>query len=517
MSSMYGDRTSNARSAYGRPRQRDKVAASTRGYCSGRYSPPSGASPSSRISQKARGVEVFLADAHDWPEHGRQRLHPGQRLVHAALARVVGEDDQVGLALALGGLALQHGVDRNVVLGQDGRDARQHAGLIGHLQPQVERGHHLLDRQDRRRGQRVGLECQVWHAVIGVGGVQPGDVDQVGHHCRGRRLRAGAFAVVERRADGVALHDHGVHRALDVGDQPPGRHQRRVHAQLDALGAAPRDAEQLDAVSELFGIADVDCLQCGDALHVGLVELHRHAEGDGAHDGGLVRGVDALDVEGRVGLGVSQPLSLLEHDAEVEALVAHLAEDEVGRAVDDAGDPLDTIGGQPLAQRLDDRDAAGHRGLEADHHSLGVRGGEDLVAVHREQRLVGGDHMLAGGNRLHHERARDAVAADQLDDDVDCRIGDDLARIVDHADTLADNRPYTGGVEVGDRRDLEAAPGAAPDLLLVAAQHLEGATADGADAEQADLDRLGFDVGSRCDPGLRRNGWCCHVLCLLRN
>ena len=39
-------------------------------------------------------------------------------------------------------------------------------------------------------------------------------------------------------------------------------------------------------------------------------------------------------------------------------------------------------------------------------------------------------------------------------------------------------------------RDLDAAAGAAPDLLLVAAQHLEGAAADGADAEQADLDGL---------------------------
>ena len=51
--------------------------------------------------------------------------------------------------------------------------------------------------------------------------------------------------------------------------------------------------------------------------------------------------------------------------------------------------------GEALAQRLDDRDAAGDRGLEGHHHALLLRGGEDLVAVRGEQRLVGGDHVLA--------------------------------------------------------------------------------------------------------------------------
>ena len=58
----------------------------------------------------------------------------------------------------------------------------QHAGLVGHAQAQVERGDHLVDRQDRRVGHRVGLERQVRHAVVGIGGVQARDVDQVGDH-----------------------------------------------------------------------------------------------------------------------------------------------------------------------------------------------------------------------------------------------------------------------------------------------------------------------------------------------
>ena len=86
-----------------------------------------------------------------------------------------------------------------------------------------------------------------------------------------------------------------------------------------------RDAEQLDAVAELLGVADVGRLQLGDAFDVRLVELHRHAERDGAHDRRLVRGVDAFDVEGRVGLGIAQALRLLQHGVEVQPLGAHLA------------------------------------------------------------------------------------------------------------------------------------------------------------------------------------------------
>ena len=48
-----------------------------------------------------------------------------------------------------------------------------------------------------------------------------------------------------------------------------------------------------------------------------------------------------------VGLGIAQALGLFQHDAEVQALLAHLGEDEIGGAVDDAGDPLDAVGRQP--------------------------------------------------------------------------------------------------------------------------------------------------------------------------
>ncbi len=90
--------------------------------------------------------------------------------------------------------------------------------------------------------------------------------------------------------------------------------------------------------------------------------------------------------------------------------------------------------------------------------------------------------MLAVGDRLHHQVFGDPVATDQLDHDVDIRIGDDQVGVVDH-DALA-IRQLSGAlyIEVGDHRNLDAAASAAHDLFLIAPKHVECAGADGADS-----------------------------------
>ena len=168
----------------------------------------------------------------------------------------------------------------------------------------------------RHGGHRVGLERQVRHVVLRIGSVHARDVDQVGDHRRSGRLGTCARAVVQRRADRVALDEHRVHRAFDAGDQALHRHQRRMHAQLDAARRALGDAEQLDAVAELLGVADVGRRQSRDAFGVRRVEVDRHAEGDRRQQRQLVGGVDAFDVEGRIGLGVAQALRFGQHRVE---------------------------------------------------------------------------------------------------------------------------------------------------------------------------------------------------------
>ncbi len=86
---------------------------------------------------------------------------------------------------------------------------------------------------------------------------------------------------------------------------------------------------------------------------------------------------------------------------------------------------------QALADRLDDGDAAGHRRLEVERHAifLGERG--EARAVMSEQRLVGGDDVLAGTERGFDRVFRHAtLAAHQFDEHVDAGIGRQCDRVV---------------------------------------------------------------------------------------
>ncbi len=171
-----------------------------------------------------------------------------------------------------------------------------------------------------------------------------------------------------------------------------------------------------------------------------------------------------------------------------QPLVAHLREDVVAGAVDDPGDPLDAVGREALADRLDDRHAARHRRLEGDHHALGVRARKNLGPVLGEQRLVRGDHVLAVVDRLQHQLARRRVAADQLDHDVDVGARDDEARGGHELDALEGDGALLLEIARARHLDDDVAPGTARDLLAIAAQHLDRAAADRAEAEQAYLD-----------------------------
>ena len=89
-----------------------------------------------------------------------------------------------------------------------------------------------------------------------------------------------------------------------------------MHPQFDAFRGTPCDAEQLDAIAEFFGVTDILFRQFRYAFGVDLVELHRNAERNGRHDGELVRRIDTLDVERRVGFRITEFLRLSEDLAE---------------------------------------------------------------------------------------------------------------------------------------------------------------------------------------------------------
>ena len=173
-----------------------------------------------------------------------------------------------------------------------------------------------------------------------------------------------------------------------------------MDAQFDALGRAPREAEQLDAVAEFLGVGDVLGLEFGDAFDVRALELHRNAERDGREQRDLVPGVDALDVERRIGFRVAEPLRFGQHGRRTASPLARISErmklhvplmmpaiHSMRLAASPSRSAL-IVGMQPAT-------AASNATITL----CSPRRREDLVAVQRQQRFVGGDDVLAAHDR----------------------------------------------------------------------------------------------------------------------
>ena len=322
-----------------------------------------------------------------------------------------------------------------------------------------------------------------------------GEIDEVGDHRRGGRAAAGAAAGVERAAHLIALGDHGVEHALDLADRGPDPDHAGVHPLLEAVVGQPRDAQELDPIAHLARERDVERRDVPDALGVDRSGRGRAAERQRRQQGELVGGVDAVDVEARVGLGVAQRLCLLEHALEIAPALAHGRQDIVAGAVQDAIDAPDPVAGQALAQGLDDRDAARDRGLEADRHPLRLGQAGELGAVPGEQRLVGGHHRLAGPERRPAERQRRAaLAADQLDHQIDLRVGGQRQRVVVPAVAPGRDPALAPPVARRDRHHPQLAAGAQRHQGAVLLEQAQHRAADGAEPGDAQTQRLGHGV-----------------------
>ena len=256
--------------------------------------------------------------------------------------------------------------DRDLVIAQAGRDLGQHARPVDHHQPKIVGADMALHRcggQLRERAARHGEHRRARTL---------GEVAQVGDHRRGGRRAAGAAPGVERRADLVRIRDHRVQHAFDLADRLAQAHHAGMDPLLEAVLGPARDAQQLDPIAHLVGKGDVERRDVADALGMHGLEVGPAAERQRRQQGELVRRIDAVDVEARIGLGIAQTLRFGEHLVERAPALAHVGEDVVAGAVQDAVDPLDPVAGQALAQGLDDRDAAGHGGLETDRGAIGL-------------------------------------------------------------------------------------------------------------------------------------------------
>ena len=120
------------------------------------------------------------------------------------------------------------------------------------------------------------------------------------------------------------------------------------------------------------------------------------------------------------------------------------------------GDPVAV---QRLAQRAQQRDGPGHRGLVV---QVGVALGRGVVQrrpVLGQQGLVGGDHALARAQRLDQPRPGRFDPADHLDDDVDV-VALDQAERVGGEQRRVDRQRRRGRGPAGARRRPTSSSGA---------------------------------------------------------
>ena len=199
-------------------------------------------------------------------------------------------------------------VDRYAVLGEDRRDLGEHARLVGHVEADVVPRHHVAHGAHGQLGVR-GLA-----GSGGLGELVAADGDEVAEDRGGGGRAARARTVEHQLPGGLGLDEDGVVRLADGGERVAERDHRGVHAGGDGLpvGGALADGEELDGAAHALGGGDVGGGDLGQALAVDVVEAYAGVEGDPGEDGGLGGGVEALDVGGRVGLGVSEGGGLVE-------------------------------------------------------------------------------------------------------------------------------------------------------------------------------------------------------------
>ena len=121
-------------------------------------------------------------------------------------------------------------------------------------------------------------------------------------------------------------------------------------------------------------------------------------------------------------------------------------------------------------------------------HPLCRGSGVNLGAVQGQERLVGGDHMLARGNGLQNKGAGRLVAADQLDDDVDLRVVEDVVRTGGEDGRINRHSPVAGDIQVGDAAERDAGAHLVADNGAVVPEQFHHPGPDVAETDQSCLD-----------------------------
>ena len=410
----------------------------------------------------------------------------------------MGDEHEAGVVAQA---VLLHGTDGHSVASEHVGHRGQHAGPVGDLQADVVLGPQVVDRAD------AGPDEPPDAARTARGEVD-GRVDEVAQNGSGGGSAARAPAVEHEFTDRVALDEHGVEAVAHAGQRVLHRHHGRMdpHGHLRRLAVAPPGAlghrDGLDRVAQTPGHLDVVEGDPGDSLVVDVAGHDHCTEGDGGDDGGLGAGVEPLDVRGGVALGIAQALGLAQRFGVAGAALGHLGEDVVGRAVDDAHDPLHRLSRQRLPEGTDEGDGPRDGGLEQQIDTGVVGGREQLRAVVGQQLLVARHDRLALRDGVVQQAAGRLDPADDFHDDVDLGICDDAGRVGAEHRRVDVQAAVLGGGPHRDPGDLQLDAGAGRHCvaLLVEQRHESGAhvaAAEESDTEPVHPSKL---QPTRCGP-----------------
>ena len=199
------------------------------------------------------------------------------------------------------------------------------------------------------------------------------NIGHIGHHGGRGRHAAGARPDQRDRRKAVGVDRHGVGHAHHLRDRGVLRHHGRMHALLDALVGAHRDAEQLHAVAEFVGRIEIGGRDRRNALHINRRRIDLGAEGEARKDrraSARCRGPRCRRSDRpRHSRAAARRFRQSANDSPSSL---HARQDVIAGAVEDAVDARERVADEPFAQRLDDRDAAGDRRLEIERHALAL-------------------------------------------------------------------------------------------------------------------------------------------------
>ena len=107
-----------------------------------------------------------------------------------------------------------------------------------------------------------------------------------------------------------------------------------------------------------------------------------------------------------------------------------------------------------------------------------MSGLEDFVTVHGNQRFVGGDHVLAVGDRRQHQFASDIVTANQLHQNIHIGVGGNFKHIRGGID--AGNIAVRMNTAVSNLLNHNRTASTTRNIVSVAGQYVKSAATDSA-------------------------------------